>query len=172
MQMMKGNIMKKLPIFLTVVVLLLSTNFLLADEYSYPGENPVFSITFPDNWNVETDEELLHATPKDESLYLGLWALADVEDIDAALDVIDEIVAEFVDDLETDEPDDMEINGIEITFIDGVGVDEEGEQVEVSVALFSPDDETVFVIFYFGYPETTKKHEKALVKILESITAK
>ena len=164
--------MKRLPVFLMVVVLLLSTNFLFADEYSYPGENPVFSITFPDDWKVETDEELLHATPKDETLYLGLWALADVENIDAAMDAIDEVVAEFVDDVETDEADEMEINGIEITFVDGVGKDEEGEQVEVSVALFSPDDETVFVLFYFGYPETTKQHEKALVKILESIKAK
>jgi hypothetical protein len=164
--------MKKLPVFLTVIVLLLSTNLLLADEYTYPGENPVFSITFPDDWKVETDEELLHATPNDETLYLGLWALADAENIDAALDEIDDIVAEFVDDIETDEPDVMEINGIEITFIDGVGVDEEGEQVEASVALFSPDEKTVFVLFYFGYPETTEQHEKALVKILESIKAK
>jgi len=169
---MKGNIMNKLIALLTIIVLLLSTNFLLADEYSYPGENPVFSITFPDNWKVETDEELLHATPKDESLYVGLWALGDVDDIDAALEVIDEVVEEFVKDLETEEPDEMEINGIEITFVDGVGEDEEGEQVEASVALFSPDDETVFVLFYFGYPESAEKHEEALVEILESITAK
>ena len=172
MQRTKGNIMKKLPVFLMVIVLLLNANFLIADEYFYPGENPIFSITFPDDWNVETDEDILHVTPKDESLYLAVWALADVEDIDAALEVIDEIVDEFVDDLKTEEPDELEVNGLEITFIDGVGKDEDGEKVEASVALFSPDDETVFVVFYFGYPETSKKHEKALVKIIESIKAK
>ena len=165
--------MKKYLLLLTVLSFLFSTNFLSADEFHYPAKNPVLSITFPNDWKIETEEEQLHATPKDESLYLGGLALDDIEDVDDAMEAIDKIVAEFVDDFKAEEPGEMEINGIEITFIEGIGKDEDGEKIEVSTAVFSPDDgETVFVLFYFGYPEATKKHEKALVKIIESIKAK
>ncbi len=45
----------------------------------YPGDDPIFSISFPKKWKVTTEEELLHALSKDESIYVGLWALEDIE---------------------------------------------------------------------------------------------
>lgn len=123
-------------------VLLLGSTIVMADggvnTIVYPEKNPVFSVTFPDNWSTETDENLLHATPDDSSIYLGIWALEEANDLDAALDAVDEVVSSLVKNLQVDEADSMVVNGIQFITVDGTGKDDEGDNVNVSAALFSP----------------------------------
>lgn len=138
----------------------------------YPAENPIFSVTFPDNWETETEDDILHATPSDSSIYLGIWALEDVKDLDAALDAVDETVSSLVKNLEVGEVETSDINGIKFMIVDGEGKDEEGDYVDVSVALFSPDEKQIFIMLYYGTPEAEQAHEDELVSILKSINEK
>jgi predicted Zn-dependent protease len=135
----------------------------------YPSENPVFSITFPDGWETETDENLLHAFPADSSIYLGLWALEEGVKLEDALDALDEIVSSLVTGLETGEAEKNEINGIEIVSVDGSGKDTEGDDVNVSAALFSPDDSQVFILIYYATPAAEARHEDELIAVIGSI---
>jgi hypothetical protein len=135
----------------------------------YPADNPVFSITFPEGWRTETDENLLHAVPQDSSVYLGLWALEDAKNLDEALDAVDELVGSLVKNLEVDEVDSSILNDMEFLSVDGKGIDTEGDAVNVSVALFTPDEETVFILLFYGTPEAGDLHENELVDILKSI---
>ena len=47
-----------------------------ARTYSYPDtRRPLFSLDIPNAWHVEIENDVLHAGPPDQSLYLGFWAL-------------------------------------------------------------------------------------------------
>jgi hypothetical protein len=138
----------------------------------YPAENPVFSISFPNGWLTETDGELLHAMPEDSSVYLGLWALEDAKTVDAALDAVDEVVSSLVTQLKVGEVDTLVINGIAFLSVDGKGIDTEGDRVNVSAALFSPDQETIFILVYYATPAAEAHYENDLVSILKSIRGK
>jgi hypothetical protein len=135
----------------------------------YPEKNPVFSVTFPDEWKTETEEDIVHAYPADESIYLGIWALEDAENLDAALDAVDEAVASLVKNLKVDDPETMTVNEIEFMTCDGTGIDNEGDKVNVSVALFSPDGKQIFILLYYGTPEAEDAHEDELIGIVKSI---
>jgi hypothetical protein len=154
-------------------VLLLGAISVMADgggnTIVYPEKNPIFTVTFPDDWSTETDENLLHAVPSDSSLYLGIWALENADNLDAALDQVDEAVSSLVKNLKVDEADSMDVNGIKFITVDGTGKDEDGNKVSVSVALFSPDEKQIFIMLYFGTPEAENTHEDELVGILKSI---
>jgi hypothetical protein len=135
----------------------------------YPEKNPIFTVTFPDEWSTETEENLLHAFPSDSSIYLGIWALEDAGNLDAAMNEVDKVVASLVKDLKVGEVDSTVINGMQFLTVDGTGRDDEGDNVNVSVALFSPDEKQVFIMLYYGTPEAEKVHEDELVAILKSI---
>jgi hypothetical protein len=135
----------------------------------YPEKNPIFSVTFPDDWKTETEEDIVHAYPADESIYLGIWALEDAKNLDAALDAVDEAVASLVKNLKIDDPETMTVNEIEFMTCDGTGIDNDGDKVNVSVALFSPDEKQIFILLYYGTPEAEDAHEDELVGIVKSI---
>ena len=161
--------------FLTALVtsLMLMTTLSFAKTFEYPGQDPIFAITFPDDWNIDVDEELLNAMPADSSIYLGLWAMDGVENLEAAFEALDESFADLITDVECDDPEAIEINDIQIITIDGKGKTTDGAvDIVLSVALFSPDDETIFVVLAFGTPEAEKKHSEALGSIVNSIQAK
>ena len=163
--------LKKHFIWLSLLLIIFAVNFSQAGtKYVFPAENPIFSIVFPDNWKIESDEDILHAAPADESIYLGIWAL-DVEDVEAALAAIDEITADIVTDLKVTSTDTLTVNDINILLVEANGTDEEGDTINVSVFLFSPDGETIFITFSYGTPEAEKIHEKELLSILKSISA-
>lgn len=163
--------LKKHFIWLSLSLIIFGTTFSQAGtKYVFPAEDPIFSIVFPDNWKIEPDEEMLHAAPADESLYLGLWAL-DVEDVEEATAALDEITADIVKNIKVTSTDTLEVNDITIFLVEANGDDEDGDTINVSAFFFSPDGETVFITFSYGTPEAEKIHEKELYSILESISA-
>ena len=111
---------------------------------------------------------MLHASPADESIYLGFWAV-NIESMDAVGDAVGEIVDGLVTDFEIEEEGELEVNGMPMVYIDGYGIDSDGDDVECSVGIFSPDGETFCVILYFGTEAAEEKHEDALNGILESL---
>jgi hypothetical protein len=171
--------MRKKTVFILPIlaVLLLGSTAAVADGGSfsskntivYPVKNPIFSVTFPDNWDTETENDIIHATPNDSSIYLGIWALEDANTLDAALDELDKAIASLVKNLKAGEAESAEINGIRFLTVDGTGRDEEGDNVNVSAALFSPDEKQIFIMLYYATPEAEKLHEDELVGILKSI---
>jgi hypothetical protein len=161
--------MKKVTCWAVWVSLLFAGSLLADQKYYYPSvENAIFSVTLPDTWTAEAKEEVLHATPDDESIYLGFWAV-NIESLDQVGDALGEIVGELVTDFEIEEEGDVEINGMSVYYIDGFGLDTEGDDVECSLGIFSPDGETFCVILYYGTEAAEELHSEALQGILESI---
>jgi len=161
--------MKRMILFVTIVALFTLTTGANSSTYVYPEKASVFAITFPDEWQVENEEALLHASPADESIYFGVWALTEADSLEAALKALDESLADYLTDLELGDPEEVEINEIAFLTVNGQGKIPEGDLVNVSVALFSPEEKIVFIVLYFGTPEAEEKHEEALTKVIQSI---
>ncbi len=159
----------KIKSVLFVLCLLVAANVSVGETFTYPGEDPLFSISFPDDWIVDLDEDLLSSMPEDESIYLGLWAIADSDNLEDALDALDEVIEELVVEFEAGELEELEINDIQIFYVDGSGLDTEGNDVNVSAAIFSPDEEMICILFYYGTPAAESLHEDELVGILKSL---
>ena len=161
--------MKMKPCWFLLVILIFVRPLAAGQKYYYPNaEYPLFSVTLPNSWLAEADENVLHASPADESIYLGFWAV-DIESLDQVGDALDEIVGDLIFDFEIEEEGELEINGMSVFYIDGCGLDSDDDEIECSFGVFSPDGETFCVILYFGTAEAEEKHSAALNAILASI---
>jgi len=161
--------MKKCIRWLIIVLVFVWISSGFAEKFVYPGDDPLFSITFPDDWQVDLEKDLLHASPPDESLYFGLWAVEDIDNLEDAGEAVGELISELVSDFKIEEEGEMEINNIPFLYFDGSGTDRAGDSVHASVALFTPDGDTFCVLLYFGSPEAEETYQKALEDIVSSI---
>ncbi len=158
-------------VFSILMITLMITGLFADDTYVYPNqETPVFSISFPYDWKVEPEDNMLHAMPKDETVYVALWALDDVENLEAALESVDKLIREMVTEFQADEPDKLEFNNILYYFMEGSGKDNDGEDVNAAVAIFSPDSETICLIITYGTPDAEEVHEEDFMNIIKSIS--
>jgi hypothetical protein len=163
----RGRIMKRL--ILLSLILCASLTF-ATETYKYPAEGQaIMSIDFPQAWLVEKDEEMLHATSPDELVYLNLWALQEVTQVDDAIDIIDEVLAVYLQELELNDAETGSVNDLEMVFIDGSGEDMEGNPVTTSVVLFSPDNETVMLTFFVATPTGAQNNKNDIKEIITSI---
>ena len=163
--------MKTKMSFFVVLLLFTVVPLAQAETFTYPADDPQFSITFPDDWTVEPDEQLLHAGPEDGTIYLGVWALAGAENLDSALEALDEALGNFFTEMELGEAEAMEINDIPFVAVDGTGADKDGNELDLSVALFLPDEDAVYILLYFGTADAEEAHEDELMSIVQSIVA-
>jgi hypothetical protein len=158
---------RRIVAVLAVLALLAVPSF--AERFYYPSEDyALFSVDILNSWSVEVEDQVLHASPPDGSVYLGFWAL-DASDIDAASDAVEGIVGSMVRGFEVTEEGEGDLNGMPAYHIGGTGHDEDGGPINASVALFSPDGETFCIVIYFGSPEDQGRHESALSRIIASI---
>lgn len=160
----------KIRTALLSIALMFSSPWGHATTYSYPNmEQPLFSIDIPDRWRVEVDEEVLHTTPPDESVYLGFVALDANLSGDDVGNAVDELINGMVRNPSVDGEKEIVVNDIPLSYFQGSGLDEEGGAMKYGVAMFSPNGEIVCIVFYFGTPESEARHEGELIKIIESI---
>jgi hypothetical protein len=156
---------------LIIIFFILCIGFAFAAEtYKYPAEGQaMMSIDFPEEWLVQEDEEMLHATLPDELVYLNLWALDEITKVDDAIDIIDKVLAVYLNELELNDAETASVNDLEMVFIDGTGQDKKGNTVTASVVLFSPDNETVMLTFFVATPKGAQNNKKDIKEIITSI---
>jgi hypothetical protein len=176
-----GFVMKKTVTLMFFLSLALIASAALAQtEYTYPKDAPALSVTFPEGWKVELDQEDqkgISAVSTDEGITLYMWPLdeQEVKDdpkaaIEAAAKDAGQDIAEWVTDVKFQEPKIVEFNGISFLDIEGAGkAKEDGSDATVSVTFFTPDNKTVFAMLYYGSPDADKANEKDLASIAQSI---
>lgn len=171
--------MKKVIVLIALLSLSMAATAVLAKTYNYPVEKPIFSIDFPDSWNVKynTESVAILALSPDEEIEYDIWPLparavkADIKTaLNAAVKEVNETIAEYVKNPDFTDWKSEKINGIEFLWAEGSGKDREtGERVDMEVDFFSPDDETIYVLMYWGSPEGGKKYKAEIEKIDHSI---
>lgn len=162
--------MKKI---ITLASSLLFTSFLASADQTinYPADEPIFSIAFPDDWDVEAEESVSASSP-DELVNMELIAL-EAEALDEAIDLAKESLAEELEGIKWDEkPEKGEMNGMDVTFLNAK-VTIEDIEMAVNCAVFAPKGkDTFFMLFNIIPIESLEKHGESVSKILTSVTAK
>jgi hypothetical protein len=165
--------------FQTLIASLLLTPFAaFADTtYSVPKDAPALSIAFPADWEVNTDEDGLVATSKDEDIELDLWALKGhsdpkkmLEEIENSAKEIASDIDEYVTDFKVEESKKGELNGIQAATFGGTGKSKEDDsEVNVEVTYLSPDGKNLYALMYWGSEEAEKANQAALQSISKSL---
>jgi hypothetical protein len=190
--------MKKIVCAMCVLILfsMEGVSFAEVDEYFFPKENPIFSLSLPADWmvvssmlpkswrewrkeNVQGSGAVpFQASPdfvQEGRLLITLFAF--VPDTVADLAVAEQnaggLIAERIADF-TPTPDTREkknINGIPFIFMDATGkeIARDGAPVNISAAFFNPEGTHVFLLLVTGSPEMLEKYGDEVQKIKNSI---
>lgn len=177
--------MKRL--FCLLSALLLTTGTALwAETYEYPSGDPVFQISFPDNWKTEVQEgSIITAQTPDDAIFNMIWMLPEGVSQQDALNAIDEQIKSSIKDITFGKPSIEKVNGLALLAIDGTAKTVEGEApITVSVVFFKPegsqnfktgndffvkDGRADFVWLYFGATDLESKWQKDIEGIVQSI---
>lgn len=119
-----------------LVLLGLAVAPLAAQAEEVVHEEAGVEIWYPDEWDAEIDGDVMTLTDDedDPDIMLQFIMLEDEDEVDEALDGIDEALGELVDDLELDEGEELDVNGMEGVIFGGTGR-VEGEDVLVGLLL-------------------------------------
>ena len=190
--------MKKILCVFGILSLLSMANpsFFEEDEYFFPKEEPIFSLSLPSDWMVVSsmfpnswrewrkgDVQGSGAVPfqaspdfvQDGRLLITLWAFVPdaVADLEAAQQNAGELIAErfkdFTPAAETWEK--TTINGIPFIFMEATGkeIAKKETPVNISAGFFNPEGTHVFLILVSGSPEMMEKYKGDVEKIIQSI---
>jgi hypothetical protein len=143
-----------------------------AGETKLPKEKPIISITFPDKWKVEVDDEdgdWLDAHSADEELYFYVET-SDAESLEQAVkDSLEYLGKEGVKgDQKTLKQKDIELNGMKGVITEFEGTDADGACV-ITLLLLAVNDKQGVQVLSWGSREAEKKHEKAIETIVKSL---
>ncbi|MGJ8695582.1 MAG: hypothetical protein ACSHYF_04645 [Verrucomicrobiaceae bacterium] len=163
--------MKQL-IFSTLLSCLLSTASLAQQVINYPAEEPVFSISFPDEWTLTMEDESVSASSKDELANMEL-VVFEAEALDDAIKMAKEGLKEELKGIQfSDDPAKGKLNEIDVIFLNAKVTMEEVD-FAVNCCVFTPkDSEESFMLFNIIPIEALEKHAKAITGILNSVKSK
>ncbi|MDZ4401354.1 hypothetical protein [Prosthecobacter sp.] len=140
----------------------------------FPKAAPLLSVSLPDAWEVDIDDDGLMATPSkdDDSVIVEFVELeAALADHDAAVKEAKETMAEFkkmkYDDMEKGEKD-----GLGITIINATGEDEHGKAFINLVLLAKPGTKNFILMSCISSKEGSDKHGAAIGALIQSLKAK
>lgn len=141
-------------------------------RFTYPADEPVFSIAFPDDWEIDDeDEQAISAAPEDELVAAELIAL-EADEAKAALAEAKAALKEEFEGLEIDEVQNGEVNGLGISLFNASAEVEDAGKFTMNCALFTADEgETYFMLLFIASAEGLKEHGDSLNAILQSIKA-
>lgn len=151
------------------LMLTLTWNAAFAERFYYPGHGKtLFSVNIPRGWQTSIEGDILHAGPRDDSVYLGFLGVHG-RDMQEAAAAADQVIAELVHNFQVENEDSMTVNGMPFIFLEGSGRYVEGGPINASVAIFSPDGYNFCLIMYFAQPFAELRHEDTLIRIVQSI---
>jgi hypothetical protein len=156
-----------------VLAVLLSLAFCLpglAGTHKVPRDEPVATITIPDEWKTEEIDGGIEATSSDGEVYLAIEATDS--------DSIKESVAEASKYLKskgvtvTDssmKQEDGKLGEMDVVDISWDGKDEDGP-AKISLRIVAVTKTEGLLVIYWASPTGAKKHAEALTAIAKSIT--
>lgn len=156
---------------LTTLLVLCATTLLHAGEtFTYPADAPVFEITYPANWEVEQEEQVITAGPASGELSSVLMAIAG-EDVESAIEGAEAGLNDTFAEYTLSEPSEGELNGLPVLFFNGKGQTPDGVELDMGCAIFTPNGETFFMIFIFTNGNLSDKATGEMNSILQSVKA-
>ncbi len=173
--------MKKILFSAVLSAILFSHQLLWAGTtYSHPAKDPVFSISFPDTWEADIQGEEISVTSPNGNIEIEIWPI-DVEEYDddmsaaliASAEEVDEIIKEYASHFKSEgEANTYELNDISFLEVAGKGtLRETNTEALISATFFSPDEDSLYVMMFWGDAKATQARMEDLQAIMTSITS-
>jgi len=143
-----------------------------AGSFAVPDENPIATVSIPDNWEPKPYEGGVEATSADGAIYVAIEQVA-ADDVKSALeDGLKFFVKSGVDiDADSGKTREAKINGLNAFDIVFSGKDKDGP-TNVSLTLVETNAAGKFLLlYYWGSPAGEKANAADLQKISDSIQA-
>lgn len=131
---------------------------------TFTNEAAQVSVDLPEGWKYEQTEGGLSAEPAEGGFIVHFQTLQG-DELSAALDEADKVLAKEVKDLKLGEVQDLEVNGMPAKVVDGTA---DGMEVSFGV-VNTPVENLCLLVYGFGAPETVKKYQKDITFILQSL---
>jgi hypothetical protein len=140
-----------------------------AAEMKFPSDEPVASITLPDDWTANETDTGMEVTTADNSIYLSV-DVAEPKDTEQTLkDAITWLGTQGVTvDASTVKQNQGKVNDRDIFYADWKGKDKDGP-ASIGVAALVLSEETVLVLTYWGTEGEEDKNAAAITDVLKSI---
>ncbi|MDB6071783.1 MAG: hypothetical protein JWL81_2954 [Verrucomicrobiales bacterium] len=141
----------------------------VAKEFKLPKEDPVFSLKFPDKWEVTYEDESVDGVSPDGAIEIYAQT-DDAETIeDSVKESIDYLTGEGVKiQADTETKTDGEHNGMKMGIIGWKGTDKDGA-CSVSLIFLKVTEDTTMTLIYWATDDQVKKHEKEINAVLDSM---
>lgn len=158
--------MKTLLVAAAMAALLSSTAH--AADLTFPSDNPVATITIPDDWGPKETDTGIDATSPDNAVYLSV-DVAGASDTDAVVkDAVKYLADQGVTiDEKSAKPTQSTLNGMPFYAVDWTGTDKDGP-ASIGLASVTVGDKNL-VFTYWGTQGDENKDQDAIGKILQSL---
>jgi hypothetical protein len=135
------------------------------------ADDPVASITFPDDWKVEDISGGVAADSPDEHVYISATVVKDESDMNAEIDDVFKMLKEHNVELDesTKKENKFKINNLEAEELLFQGKDEDGP-CGVSIT-FVPVKNNLVILTYWVTTAQEEKHQATVGKIVRSLKA-
>lgn len=154
---------RKSTVLIIICFLFLASNIHSQESFTHPEAQ--ITVTLPAGWMYEADETSLTATTEDESLAFT-FSVLNSDDMDAALEQIDDMLAAQFDQVSIGEAEEMDFNGLYGIFIDGTA-----DGLECAFAVIdSPVEGVSMLMSGWAAPEVIEMYLEDIGLILGSIS--
>lgn len=159
--------MKRLIIAVTIAVSLCTAAS--AETYKLPTEEPVATITLPDDWANKEIDYGVESTSADEETYLAVEVTTS-KDVEQAIDEAAKFLGKSG--VTVDEASEkripFKVNGMDGYEVAWSGTDKDGA-VSISLAILEVSKDNMLLITYWSTPAGDKSNAEALGGIINSV---
>lgn len=141
----------------------------VAKDVKLPDDNPVVTMTVPDDWSPRDAGEGIEATSPDGSTYIA-FEVSDAKDITKLIEEAIKFLAKegVTLDPATKKQSEGEINGMKGVNLEFDGKDKDGP-TKIALTMLVPTAEKVVLVTFWGNAEGVAKNGAALGGIMKSV---
>jgi len=141
-----------------------------AGTYKIPGDQPVATITIPDEWKAKELGESVHCHSADGTLQLLVTPGEGAKIAETVGEVMRYIRGTGAITVRPDSAKNEtgKLNGMNMRHMTWRGTDQKGD-VKISFTIVFISDKKPLLFAYWGSPKAEKKYERALAKMLQGI---
>lgn len=141
-------------------------------EFPKSGE-PMFKITVPDSWEVDSDDDdIVEAQSPKENVTLSIWEIDTEMTVAKLAKDLKNILKDYATDVKLEEePKQFEVDGLPGIFMFGTGADKEDGHEVGFIALVLVKGDNAAIVFFEMDGNVTPGELKKFNSIIESIEA-
>jgi hypothetical protein len=155
---------------LLLTVLAFTSLPLMAEDASFPKSNPVLSMTVPEGWEAEFEDDKLYLIAGDEDVVVEVSSLkAPKAEGAKALEEMKASVKEAFKNVEFKPMQEGGSNNLGFYLLNGTGEDDQGKAKLTAMLVTNGDNDQLFMVFIAASEEGSQKFGEGIDALIKSL---